>query len=140
MGKTKFKIIIAGSRDFRDYEFLKQKCDKALKAISETHEIWIVSGTAEGADQLGERYALERGYFLIQCPAPWDDIKDKPKSEIRKNKSGKFFWKKAGLVRNEQMAEIADALIAFQKNKSGGTVHMIRTAEKNNLKIKVYEV
>ena len=51
------KVIIAGGRDFSNYEFLKMKCDVVLhgKPIVE-----IVSGTANGADKLGERYSIEK--------------------------------------------------------------------------------
>ena len=80
------KVIIAGSRDFYDYNMLKQFCDKVLCNIK---NIEIVSGTAGGTDRLGERYAKENGYKLTKFPADW-------------NKYGK----PAGYIRNEQMGLI----------------------------------
>lgn len=112
------KIIIAGSRDFNDYETLKKVCDFML---SRQDEVEIVSGTARGADQLGERYARERGYSIKQFPADWS-----------KGKS-------AGYLRNEDMAKYGDALIAFWDGKSNGTNHMINLAKKHGLKVKVYK-
>jgi hypothetical protein len=53
------KIIIAGGRTFNDYELLCENCDKAFSLQS---EIEIVSGMANGADKLGEKYAKEKGY------------------------------------------------------------------------------
>lgn len=50
------KVIIAGGRDFTDYNLLKVKCTNAL--INQ-NEIEIVSGCANGADKLGEKYANE---------------------------------------------------------------------------------
>ena len=50
------KVIIAGSRDFNDYTSLKNKMDIILK---NQKDVTIVSGTARGADKLGERYAGE---------------------------------------------------------------------------------
>jgi hypothetical protein len=45
-------VISAGGRDFNDYSLLKEKCDFFLQ----NHiEIEIVSGTANGADKLGEK-------------------------------------------------------------------------------------
>ena len=53
------KVIIAGGRDFKDYNRLKEVCDKIL--INQNN-IEIISGTAGGADTLGERYAQDKGY------------------------------------------------------------------------------
>ncbi len=48
------KIIIAGGRDFIDYKLLKKYCSWVMFQIE---DIEIVSGTAKGADKLGEDYA-----------------------------------------------------------------------------------
>lgn len=111
------KVIIAGGRNFNDYEKLCQFCDNAL---SKQTEIEIVSGTANGADKLGEKYANDKGYPIKQFPADWDK-----------------YGKSAGYIRNAQMAEYADALIAFWDGKSRGTKHMIDLAKRANLKVKV---
>ena len=66
------KVIIAGSREFRDYEQLAERCDHYLSREVGNRPIQIVSGTARGADRLGERYARERGFKLAQFPAQWD--------------------------------------------------------------------
>jgi hypothetical protein len=133
-----FKVIIAGTRDFWDYQYLKDKCDKVLSQI--TDEIWIISGTCTGADMLGERYAKERRYYLMECPAPWEDIEGKPKNQIGKRKNGNLYWKLAGNYRNGLMANEADALIAFHKGNSPGTQDMINKANAKNLKVRVYKV
>ena len=111
------KVIIAGSRDFDDYEVLRNYCDHVLQNQT---DIEIVSGTARGADQLGERYAKERGYSVKQFPADWD-------------KHGRS----AGYIRNEEMAKYGDALIAFWNGNSKGTEHMINLAKQYNLKIRI---
>ena len=110
------KVIIAGSRDFDDYKLLCKYCDFYLQSQT---DIEIVSGTAKGADQLGEKYAKEKGYPVKQFPADWS-----------KGKS-------AGYIRNEEMAKYADALIVFWNGKSKGTGHMIDLAKKYKLKIRV---
>jgi hypothetical protein len=111
------RVIIAGSRDFDDYDKLCHFCDYVLR---DQKEIEIVSGTAKGADQLGERYAVERGYPVKQFPADWN-----------KGKS-------AGYFRNEEMAKYGDALIAFWNGTSKGTENMINLAKQYNLKIRIY--
>lgn len=109
--KNKFRVIIAGGRDFTDYQLLRQKCDKILADKSKSSQIVIVSGTARGADRLGERYARERGFQVERYPADWDAD-----------------GKSAGPIRNAKMAENADALIAFWDGESRGTYNMIDTA------------
>ena len=63
--ETNFKVIIAGGRDFSDYELLLEKCDYYL---TEKTNVEVVSGGAKGADILGERYAKERNLW---CPASY---------------------------------------------------------------------
>lgn len=48
-----FKVIVAGSRNFNDYPLLRQWCDYMLQNFHPS-EISIISGTARGADRLGE--------------------------------------------------------------------------------------
>lgn len=115
-----FKVIVAGCRDFDDYGLLCESCDRLLAQKHQTHDIVIVSGTARGADTLGERYAQERGYAVEQYPADWQ-------------REGKA----AGFIRNAQMASVADALIAFWDGQSRGTAHMIELARKHELQVRV---
>ena len=128
-------IIIAGGRDFNDYETLRKACDYYLQ--NEKH-IEIVSGTAPGADLLGERYATEKGFPIKPFPADWDDIVGKPEHQIGRRRDGKLYWKLAGHVRNAKMAEYAYGLIAFWDGKSPGTKNMIEEAKKHNLEIRIF--
>jgi hypothetical protein len=135
-----FKVIVAGGRNFTDYKTLKRVLDYHFhKKIEEGCEIEIVSGNAKGADFLGEHYSrtvLNKEPTLF--PAPWEDIKDKPTSQIGVNSRGIKYWKLAGYHRNGQMAEYADALVAFWDGKSGGTANMIEQARKHKLRIKKF--
>ena len=137
MVKT-FKVIIAGSRNFSNYRLLEEKCNKILTSIEA--EIWIISGCAIGADLLGEKYAKNKGYYLMECPAPWEDIQGKPYSQIKYSKSGKKYWSLAGIYRNETMAKEADACIVFWDGKSTGTKSMIDLAKKYKLKLRVINI
>ena len=116
-----FKVIIAGGRDFKNYNKLKNYCDKVLRSkIEEGYEIKIVSGTANGADKLGERYAKERGYEIMRFPADWN-----------------AYGKRAGYMRNKQMAENADACVCFWDGVSRGTKWMIEIAKEKELPLRV---
>ena len=112
------RIIIAGSRGITDY-------GTVLKAIGDSGWVptTILSGTAKGVDLLGERFANEYNIPLERFPANWD-----------------FFGKRAGFVRNEEMARNADALLAIWDGKSRGTEQMIKIASRLDLIINVSRV
>ena len=107
------KTIIAGSRDFNDYETLVSFCNG--KNIAE-----VVSGTARGADKLGERFAESRDIPIKRFPANWDK-----------------FGKSAGYLRNSEMANYADACIVFWDGKSKGSKHMIDLAKEKGMDINI---
>ena len=116
----KFAVIIAGSRDFEDYDFLEAKCNYLFSNRRPTE---IVCGKARGADTLGEQYAFQHDIPVKYFPADWDT-----------------YGKSAGYRRNAQMAEYGDALIAFWDGKSKGTKHMIDLAKSHNLKIRIIKI
>lgn len=116
------RIIIAGSRCFSDYEYLKEK----MKSIINPDDcITIISGGAVGADMNGEKFAMEFGYRLEVFNAQWD-----------------LYGKSAGYIRNESMAIFASkengVLCAFWNGKSRGTKSMIQLAKKYNLEIHIF--
>ena len=116
------KLIIAGGRDFDDYNLLVQETKKFIEEHAiDTRHLTIVSGMApNGADQLGVRLAKEYNLPLDPHPADWDT-----------------YGKPAGHIRNAEMAQIATHLLAFWDGKSPGTASMIEKAEKRNLEIEV---
>ena len=116
---SKYRVIIAGCRDFAAYELLKERCDYYLQN-QKPEDIVIVSGHASGADALGERYAQERGFQLETYPA-----------------DRKAHGRAAGPIRNARMASAANALIAFWDGKSRVTKNMIEIAKNHNLKVVV---
>lgn len=100
------KFAIVGSRTFKDYFLLKERLSKFK--ISE-----IISGGADGADFLAERYAEEYSIKLTVFPADWEK-----------------FGKRAGYVRNIQIVDKCDLVYAFWDGKSKGTKHSIDYARK----------
>lgn len=116
------RVIIAGSRDFDDYQLLKTICTNYTSNLGD--DITIVSGGAKGADQLGEKFAREEHYFIKKFLPNW-------------NKYGKA----AGPKRNEQMAKFASEedghLIVFWDGESKGTKNMINLANKYNLGVRI---
>ncbi|RGO77079.1 SLOG family protein [Enterocloster bolteae] len=123
------RIIIAGGRDFDDFELLYKSVEKIQldyvdRYFDELSRVCIVSGNARGADKLGELYAKRMGLHIYICPAAWD-----------------LYGKSAGYRRNAEMAKFASedgnigVLIAFWDGKSRGTKHMIDLAKRYGLKV-----
>lgn len=119
MVTKQIKVIIAGGRDFNDYDLLERSVDRMLSKLFDTHAITIVSGGARGADALAIQYANNRSddVELLVMRADWDT-----------------HGKSAGYKRNAEMAEVSTHLIAFHDGQSRGTQHMIDLAIKMNLK------
>ena len=109
------RYIIAGGRDFNNYQKLKEICDKI---ITDKENSEVVCGCAKGADSLGKQWAIENNVLVTEFPANWET-----------------HGKSAGVIRNTEMAKYATHLIAFWDEKSKGTKHMIDTAKKRNLKM-----
>lgn len=126
------RVIVAGGRDFNDYQFMCARLDHFFKDLDK-NQLVIVNGDgpglwdkvakkyiADGADQLAKRYADERGYKKVLYPPDWT-----------------AFGNGAGPKRNKQMITEgrAEALVAF--NTGGrGTLGMIKLAEEYGLKIR----
>lgn len=115
-----FKLIIAGSRSFNDYNNMEKVVNNLISNIKDTKDIIIISGTAGGADKLGEKYAVRNGYNLMLMPADWDLHK-----------------KRAGYIRNCEMAKIADACVVFIVGNSPGSTHMINIAKEKGIPLRV---
>ena len=97
------KYIIAGGRDFKNTGILEKVCNTFTDIDT------VISGCAQGADTIGAEWAAKKGIALQTFPAYWD-----------------LYGKAAGFIRNVEMAEHADALIAFWDGKSKGTAENIR--------------
>lgn len=112
------KVIIAGGRNVTTYAYVEDAVKDSGFNITE-----VVSGCARGADTLGEKYANNNGITIKKFPADWDT-----------------HGKRAGYIRNCQMGDYADALIAIWDGESRGTKHMIDYATKKGLEVFVYRV
>lgn len=100
------KLCIFGSRNFHDYQLLKEKVD-AIHSRSAIKE--VVSGQAKGADLLGEKWAKENQIKIVPYPADWDK-----------------YGKSAGYIRNREMAEYCDKAIGFIVDNSKGSEMMCK--------------
>lgn len=110
-------IIIAGSRSIVDHQVVVKAVRMSRFKIGR-----LISGGAQGVDQLAEQWATDRRIPITRVLPDW-----------------KLYGKRAGSVRNYQMAQMANGLIAIWDGKSPGTRDMIRRAEVARIKIFIFQ-
>ena len=115
--EPKKKVIVAGSRSFQNYPLMCKELDKIKDRIE-----CIVSGDAAGADTYGCMYARDNNIPIRHCPADWQK-----------------YGAAAGYVRNKQMGDYGDELVAFWDGTSPGTKDMIDYMGKLGKKVTVIE-
>jgi hypothetical protein len=119
-------LAIIGSRNFTDEKLFKEKIIPILAHLEE--EVVIISGGAKGADTLAENYANQNNLKMIVIKPDW-----------------KKYGRGAGIVRNTEIINQSDMVIAFWDGQSKGTkdsvskakklgkvVHVIKLEEKSN--------
>lgn len=104
-GWREVKLIVAGGRDFADFDLLAE-------TLFPLGDFELVCGEAKGADLLGRKYAELAQLPIHSFPADWESL-----------------GRRAGFFRNARMASFADELVAFWDGESRGTQHMIRTMQ-----------
>ena len=107
------KLIIAGSRTITSYALVRQAIIDSGLWRDYKHELEIVCGMARGVDLLGKQFAERNGLVCHEFPADWD-------------KHGKA----AGHIRNKEMGDFADALVAIWNGRSRGAQGMIQYMKK----------
>ena len=115
------KTIIAGGRTITSPKVVSRAIKSAIASGFDVTE--VVTGGARGVDSIAHRMASAGGLVTRVFPADWD-----------------VHGKAAGPIRNRQMAEYADALIAVWDGESQGTGNMIDEAKARGLEVFVYIV
>jgi len=113
------KIAVVGSREFKDLFFIEDILDGLFE-----HDNQLITGGAKGVDKYAENFVKTLHFYeyepIILLP-DWDK-----------------YGKKAGFLRNQQIVNQADIIIAFWDGKSKGTKHSIDLAIKANKPIDIY--
>ena len=117
------RIIIAGSRGVTDKVKVITALTMALEEWKPREVTEIISGGARGVDTLAEELANEYKIAFREYPADWDK-----------------YGKRAGYLRNEQMADAADGLVLVWDGESRGSKHMLDIAKRKGLKVHVHRV
>lgn len=118
--KTK-RLLVTGSRDWDDVQTLEMELTVGWINVGGGDDVTLVSGNCPtGADKMAEEFWERSQYGPIERhPADWDKL-----------------GKKAGFVRNDEMAKLgADLCVAFLKNNSKGTKMMVGLAERAGIPV-----
>jgi hypothetical protein len=107
------KVVIAGSRNVEDLSLVEKAISESGFLITE-----VVSGGAKGVDFLAEQWAEENDIPVSVFNADWGQ-----------------YGRGAGPVRNAEMTDYAEALIAVWDGESKGTRDVIAKAEKKGLQV-----
>ena len=92
--------------------------DKRKEEIKE-----VICGGARGADSYGETWAISNQIPIKYMLADWEKL-----------------GKAAGFIRNHQMGDYADELIAFWDGESSGTKDMIDYMNSLNKPVQIVEI
>jgi hypothetical protein len=112
------KCAIVGSRHWENVELIDRIIAGAYKA---NPGLVVVSGAGGNVDKRAAAYAREQHIPLIEFPADWQQ-----------------YGVAAGLLRNSQIVEVADCMLAFWDEVSNGTRDSIRKARLKPIPVKVY--
>lgn len=112
-GGEGMKVIVAGSRTIANRGLIAKAMTDSGFRIDE-----VVCGCARGVDTEAAFIAKMRGIPIKEFPADWD-----------------LYGKRAGYIRNAQMADYADALILIWDGKSRGSANMLKQAREKGLLI-----
>jgi hypothetical protein len=110
------KIAVIGSRNFNDYK-------KLCETLSQYEISEIVSGGAKGADSLAERYSKEYDIKITIFYPDW-----------------KKFGKSAGPIRNKEIIDYCDRVVAFWDGTSKGTKSSINIANRLKREVNIVKI
>lgn len=117
---TTMKVCIFGGRDVSNLLFIE--VDQAV--IDSAFPITeVVSGGANGADQMGEVWAARNAVPTTIFKADWNK-----------------YARSAGMIRNKEMADYCEAGIGFWDGQSRGTRNMIAQLKKLGKPCYIFEI
>jgi hypothetical protein len=108
-------VAIVGSRNYPALEHVH----RVVNALPD-HAV-VVSGGARGVDSAAVMYAAMRGLHQIVLRPDWQQ-----------------YGRAAGFIRNQEIVDAADRLVAFHHAASAGTADSIAKARARGIPVTVY--
>ena len=114
------KLAIVGCRDYRN----KEEFIFLMNTFFKNQDITkIVSGGASGTDLMAKNYAQERGIAYKEFPANWNQ-----------------YGKAAGPIRNKEIVDYSDKVVAFWDMQSRGTKSTIEIAKQQDKMLCIFVI
>lgn len=113
------KIAIIGGRTFTDYNFAENEINKI---INHNDISCVISGGARGADKIAEKYAILYNIPTEIIIPDWS------------------IGRHAGFIRNSDIVNKSDIIIAFWNGISKGTLDSIKKAKKANKEMYIIDI
>ena len=121
------RIAVVGSREFKNYKQLSDTLNgfnpNTGQKFVERGD-WLVSGGALGTDSMAQRWAKETGHTILILYPDWS------------------LGKAAGFLRNAEIVQNADTVLAFYRKdhfQEGGTANTAGWAKKLGKELHEYE-
>jgi hypothetical protein len=120
VGMSDVRILVTGSRDWRDIVKLRTQMHIACARYLPSAIVIVHGDCPHGADRLADVWAKHYHLRTEPHPADW-----------------KTHGKRAGFIRNAAMVELgADLCLAFIRNGSNGATHTADLAEKAGIPVR----
>lgn len=121
----KTRILVCGGRDADIDSAIVDACIADVVDEYNDTDVEFVSGAAKGGDRLGEAFAKQHGYTVVQFTPDWDK-----------------YGRAAGPIRNKQMINYImesdnPIVIAFWDGHSAGTRNTIQLAQSNHIPVHI---
>lgn len=118
------QLVVAGTREYSNRDEIFARLDKYHQRCKDAGtELIIIEGEARGPDLISREWAEARGVPFRPYPADWDE-----------------YGKRAGFIRNEEMAKVGTHVLAFWDGQSNGTNDMIERGLKYQRRVLVIPV
>ncbi len=115
------KLGVVGSRDWKDFDFMKRTIDETVKEFPSIDT--LISGGAKGVDQVAADYGRQIGLKVLEYLP--DFSHGYSPGEYHK--------------RNERIAKDSDLVLAFQVGQSRGTQSTINFCRKYKTEVRIYK-
>jgi hypothetical protein len=110
------KIAIVGSREYRDLGHVV----RYVKSLPK--DTVVISGGARGVDNVAANTARDCGLEVVIFPALWH-----------------IYGNQAGVIRNGEIVDLADKVVAFHDGVSKGTLDTIKKAKLAKKPLEIYD-
>lgn len=119
------RVLVSGSRSITSKRVVFIDLDAYVsEELDEEYPSLILHGGAEGVDSLAERWANKHSI-------PTEVLKPEWKKDGKYNKG-------AGQIRNRQLVDLADRVVAIWDQESKGTEGVIKYCQKINKPLKIF--